>query len=168
MYQEGTSLQECLKSLLGTGVFNSDGDMWKFHRSMTRPFFSRDRISHFSTFGKNADRAIQIMKKRSAEGYAIDFQDAISRFTMDSATVCAFPKYDIRLHHSPIRNFCSIRMSTRSRLYCRTHITFLHTLLDLTHIHTRRKYLYVLLRKLSWVSLSLSRTRNPEIWFSRF
>ena len=32
-------------SVLGNGVFNSDGDMWRFHRSMTRPFFAKDKKS---------------------------------------------------------------------------------------------------------------------------
>ena len=61
-------------SLFGTGVFNADGkfpavlyqvfeprptvlyvgDLWKFHRSMSRPFFSRERISHFDLFDRHA------------------------------------------------------------------------------------------------------------------
>ncbi|KAG1731966.1 cytochrome P450 monooxygenase pc-3 [Suillus paluster] len=91
------------QSLLGTGVFNADGghnyksvfalaqssmtgDAWKFHRSMTRPFFSKDRVSDFDIFEKHADDAIRQIKIRLREGYPVDFQDMISRFTMDSAT----------------------------------------------------------------------------------
>lgn len=48
---------------------------------------SRDRVSHFEMFGKKADIAIDKIRTRNAEGYAVDFQDAVSRFTMDSATV---------------------------------------------------------------------------------
>ena len=40
------------KALLGTGVFTSDGEMWKFHRGMTRPFFSKDRIAHYDIFDR--------------------------------------------------------------------------------------------------------------------
>lgn len=100
-------------SVLGTGVFNSDGTlaffgpMWalsnrltvrrrhvevsnfyskllfntvsqcscnRFHRSMTRPFFSRDRISHFDNFDRHADETIKLMKERLRAGYSIDFQ----------------------------------------------------------------------------------------------
>jgi len=70
------------------------GDMWKyvylyplmqsclnafhfvnrFHRSMTRPFFSRDRISHFDLFDRHAEGVITQMKLRMRAGYAIDFQ----------------------------------------------------------------------------------------------
>ncbi|KAJ7754646.1 hypothetical protein DFH07DRAFT_1029108, partial [Mycena maculata] len=62
------------------------GEMWKFHHIMTRPFFSRDKVSHFDIFDHHADTVISIMKERMRGGYAIDFQGIIGRFTMDSAT----------------------------------------------------------------------------------
>ena len=94
-------------SLLGTGVFNSDGKIFfcsfadfkispeiqgicgstssvfpkgvpanpnRFHRSMTRPYFTRDRISHFDNFDLHSDIALKLASKRLAEGHAIDFQ----------------------------------------------------------------------------------------------
>ncbi|KZT67253.1 cytochrome P450 [Daedalea quercina L-15889] len=57
-------------SVLGSGVFNADGSVWKFHRSMTRPFFTRDRIIDFETFARTP----------------VDLQDVLQRFTLDSAT----------------------------------------------------------------------------------
>lgn len=57
---------------------------------MTRPFFSKDRISHFETFGRHADEAIVLMKERLQTGHAIDLQDLVSRFTLDSATEFLF------------------------------------------------------------------------------
>ncbi|KAH9832996.1 cytochrome P450 [Rhodofomes roseus] len=89
-YEKGKLFQEQMSSVLGTGVFNSDGDMWKWHRSMTRPFFSKDRISHFELFDRHADVALEKMRERFRAGYAIDFQDLVSRFTMDSATEFLF------------------------------------------------------------------------------
>ncbi|KII89791.1 hypothetical protein PLICRDRAFT_39961 [Plicaturopsis crispa FD-325 SS-3] len=85
-FNKGPDSQEQLNSLLGTGVFNSDGDMWKFHRSMTRPFFSKDRIAHFDIFDAHAEHTISLMRQRTSEGWPIDIQDAVSRFTLDSAT----------------------------------------------------------------------------------
>ncbi|OSX65545.1 hypothetical protein POSPLADRAFT_1065282 [Postia placenta MAD-698-R-SB12] len=79
--------KEQMDSFLGTGVFNSDG-VW--HRTMTRPFFSKDRISHFELFDVHAEYAIVRMRERLNAGYAVDFQDLISRFTMDSATEFLF------------------------------------------------------------------------------
>ncbi|KAJ7072755.1 hypothetical protein C8F01DRAFT_1300170 [Mycena amicta] len=67
--------------LLVSGVFNSDGEIWSFHR-----YFSRDRFQHFDIFDHHTDRVISLIKSRMAEGHAVDFQDLISRLTMDSAT----------------------------------------------------------------------------------
>ncbi|KAH7930329.1 cytochrome P450 [Leucogyrophana mollusca] len=89
-FAKGPLFWDQVNSLLGTGVFNSDGDMWKFHRSMTRPFFSKDRISHFDIFEKHAEDAISQTKSRLREGYPVDFQDMVSRFTLDSATEFLF------------------------------------------------------------------------------
>ncbi|KAJ7174475.1 cytochrome P450 monooxygenase pc-2 [Mycena filopes] len=77
-------------SLLGTGVFNTDNEMWKFHRSMTRPFFSRDRISDFDIFDKHANDAVGQAAARLNEGYPVDIQDVASRFTLDSGTEFLF------------------------------------------------------------------------------
>jgi hypothetical protein len=41
---------------------------------MTRPFFSRDRISHFELFDRHAEEALDKMKFRLRAGYAVDFQ----------------------------------------------------------------------------------------------
>ncbi|KII89780.1 hypothetical protein PLICRDRAFT_174617 [Plicaturopsis crispa FD-325 SS-3] len=85
-FDKGPDTNGQFNSLLGTGVFNSDGDMWKFHRSMTRPFFSKDRISHFDIFDDHAEHAIRLIRQRISEGWPIDIQDAVSRFTLDSAS----------------------------------------------------------------------------------
>ena len=53
---------------------------------MTRPYFNRDRITDFETFGRHADEAISAARARALRGAAIDFQDLVSRFTLDSAT----------------------------------------------------------------------------------
>ncbi|KAF7370079.1 Cytochrome P450 [Mycena sanguinolenta] len=89
-YVKGERFQFGMNSVLGSGVFNSDGEMWKFHRAMTRPFFSRDKISHFDIFDSHAEDVIAIIKERTRAGYAVDFQDLIGRFTMDSATQFLF------------------------------------------------------------------------------
>ncbi|KAI0663216.1 cytochrome P450 monooxygenase pc-3 [Cubamyces menziesii] len=91
-YEKGEVFRDTMNSVLGTGVFNADGDLWKFHRQMTRPYFSRDRISHFELFDRHSELAIKKMKERFRGGHAVDFQDAISRFTLDSATEFLFGK----------------------------------------------------------------------------
>jgi hypothetical protein len=41
---------------------------------MTRPFFSRERISHFDIFDRHAEEAISQMRERLKEGFPVDFQ----------------------------------------------------------------------------------------------
>ncbi|KAG1751877.1 cytochrome P450 [Suillus lakei] len=89
-YVKGAKFREAADSVLGTGVFNSDGETWKLHRTMTRPFFTHDRIGHFEIFDRHADHAIALAKERFRMGLAIDFQDLISRFTLDSASEFLF------------------------------------------------------------------------------
>lgn len=57
---------------------------------MTRPYFTRDRISHFEMFDRHAELAIRKMKERFAGGHTLDFQDLVARFTLDSATEFLF------------------------------------------------------------------------------
>ncbi|KAI6039228.1 cytochrome P450 [Pisolithus marmoratus] len=92
MRVSGLVFGEQLSTLFGTGVFNSDGETWKFHRSMTRPFFSKDRTSHFDIFEKHAEDALNQTKARLREGFPVDFQDMVYRFTLDSATEFLFGK----------------------------------------------------------------------------
>ncbi|KAF9450762.1 cytochrome P450 [Macrolepiota fuliginosa MF-IS2] len=89
-YVKGSRFQRAMSDVLGVGVFNSDGDLWKFHRSITRPAFTRDRISDFELFDRHAEIAIQQLKSRLREGHPVDFQDLMSRFTLDSATEFLF------------------------------------------------------------------------------
>uniref|UniRef100_A0A8H8CKK7 Cytochrome P450 n=1 Tax=Psilocybe cubensis TaxID=181762 RepID=A0A8H8CKK7_PSICU len=81
-----------MDSMFGEGVFNSDGEMWKFHRAMTRPFFTRERISDFEIYDRNWNISLKLAKDRLAEGYSIDMQDLIARFTLDSASEFLFGK----------------------------------------------------------------------------
>lgn len=60
---------------------------------MTRPFFARERIADFEIFGRHADALVECLVSRireSQEGCAVDMQDALARFTLDSATEFLF------------------------------------------------------------------------------
>ncbi|GJJ08887.1 hypothetical protein Clacol_003107 [Clathrus columnatus] len=89
-FEKGPRFREMFRLVLGNGVFNADGDIWKFHRAMTRPFFVRDRVTDFDIFDRHADIAVNKMIERLSEGEPIDFQDVMSRLTLDSATEFLF------------------------------------------------------------------------------
>jgi len=65
---------------------------FRSHRSITRPYFSREQISDFDVFDRHADDAMRQAKLWLAEGYPIDFQDLVARFTLDFATEYLFGK----------------------------------------------------------------------------
>ncbi|KAF9527452.1 cytochrome P450 monooxygenase pc-2 [Crepidotus variabilis] len=90
-YEKGEEIRQVLGPLLGNGVFNTDGRQRiqiLFHRSITRPFFTKDRISHFDNFERHANDVLHQIKTRLREGYPVDIQDAVGRFAIDSA--CEF------------------------------------------------------------------------------
>ncbi|KAG8759296.1 hypothetical protein FRC11_002168, partial [Ceratobasidium sp. 423] len=106
-YEKGPVFREKMNSVLGKGVFNADGDMWKFHRGMSRPYFSRDRISHFDNFARHSDLAISKILSRLNEPsrpglpVAVDFQDVVARFTLDSGTEFLFGR-DVHSLDAPL------------------------------------------------------------------
>ncbi|ORY73252.1 cytochrome P450 [Leucosporidium creatinivorum] len=93
VYEKGVWLHDVLEDFLGQGIFNSDGEMWKTHRSMTRPFFAKERISDFETFKKHSDHLLSTIRRLSASSGtslshskgAIEIQDLFGRFTLDAA-----------------------------------------------------------------------------------
>ncbi|KAF8332425.1 cytochrome P450 monooxygenase pc-1 [Amanita rubescens] len=89
-FVKGESFQKAVGAVLGSGVFNSDGDMWKFHRSISRPAFTRDRISDYELFDRHANVVIHQLKQRFGQGYAVNFQDLMLRFTLDAASEFLF------------------------------------------------------------------------------
>ena len=44
------------------------------HRSIARPFFAKDRIKDFEMLDKHTMKAIEKMKRRFGEGYALNFE----------------------------------------------------------------------------------------------
>jgi hypothetical protein len=73
-FVKGDRFKNLMFNVLGTGVFNSDANMWKFHRGITRPFFTHERISHFNIFDRHAEDAITQIKSRLRAGYPVDSQ----------------------------------------------------------------------------------------------
>ncbi|KAG8903345.1 hypothetical protein FRB99_003407 [Tulasnella sp. 403] len=72
-------------TLFNKSIFVTDGSMWKTHRMLARPYFSRDRVSDYVTFAKYADKMVNIMTHFARRGEAVDVQDLFGRFTFDTA-----------------------------------------------------------------------------------
>lgn len=84
---------------------------YRFHRGMTRPFFSKDRISHFEIFDRHAADAIEQVKERMREGYAVDIQVRISRYPLICISYrlpgCRLPVHPRLCNRVPLRNVCA-------------------------------------------------------------
>ncbi|CAE6421427.1 unnamed protein product [Rhizoctonia solani] len=91
-FEKGKKFKTKMDTVLGVGVFNSDGEMWQLHRSMSRPYFHRERVTHIDLFAQHSDVAIKRLLMRLSEpgSPAVDFQDLVGRFTLDSATEFLF------------------------------------------------------------------------------
>ncbi|CAE6429714.1 unnamed protein product [Rhizoctonia solani] len=73
-----------LEGFLGTGIFNSDGETWKLHRSMARPFFDRERVVNQSHFERHTGRLKSLLGVLSdKDDSSFDIQDLFSRYTLD-------------------------------------------------------------------------------------
>lgn len=53
---------------------NQRAESNRFHRAMTRPFFTKERISDFEIYDRNWDLSLKLAKARLAQGYSIDIQ----------------------------------------------------------------------------------------------
>ncbi|KAG9124647.1 hypothetical protein FRC07_010799 [Ceratobasidium sp. 392] len=85
-YEKGPAFRDKLFSVFGNGLFNTDGAVWKSHRNMIRPYFSKDRVAHFEIFARNSDKAINKLFARFEEPVreglpvAVDFQNLVQHF----------------------------------------------------------------------------------------
>ncbi|KAK1219856.1 hypothetical protein PQX77_017433 [Marasmius sp. AFHP31] len=140
-YPKGDVVQSNLRDVLGVGVFSTDGDMWKFHRKMTRPFFTRDRIGHFELFDRHAEIAIKQIKKRMQAGYSIDFQDLMCRFTLDSSTEFLFGSCMHSLTAGRIPYPYDAKVENEAEAADNTVETFVHAYTKALEVAALRQYL---------------------------
>ena len=60
---------------------------------MTRPFFSKERVSDYDIFDRHAETVIKAMKKRVEDGYPVEFQVSmfyVFKFTLSVNTTYSY------------------------------------------------------------------------------
>jgi len=73
--------------LLGDGIFTLDGKGWEMSRTLLRPQFSREQISHL----KSLEDHIQLLFKCiPTDGSVVDIQELFFRLSLDTATEFLF------------------------------------------------------------------------------
>ncbi|GBC05785.1 hypothetical protein RclHR1_06420008 [Rhizophagus clarus] len=85
-YVKGTKFSKIVYDVLGDGIFNADGDMWKFQRKLASHLFRgqnfRDVIC--VVFKEETKILLNILKDAAKSGDIIDLQDLFFRFTLDT------------------------------------------------------------------------------------
>ncbi|PRT56569.1 hypothetical protein B9G98_04189 [Wickerhamiella sorbophila] len=76
--------------LLGNGIFTLSGEGWKHSRSMLRPQFSREQVSHLRSIGEHLDILMRRFTNGSKDGGTVDAQALYHQLTLDTATEFLF------------------------------------------------------------------------------
>ncbi|CAO2818815.1 unnamed protein product [Amaranthus hypochondriacus] len=98
-YTKGSFQNNLLRDFLGDGIFNVDGEKWKFQRKVASFEFSTkslrnfvENVVDFELF----DRLIPILSNSSTNRTVLDLQDVLQRFAFDNICKIAFgydPEY---------------------------------------------------------------------------
>jgi len=91
-YVKGPVFQDNFFDLLGTGIFNADGDTWKFHRKAASHLFATKRLREYQDqiFTRDAKLFAEILENRAKSGEEILLQNLTSALTFDSFCSLAF------------------------------------------------------------------------------
>ncbi|KDN35015.1 hypothetical protein RSAG8_11958, partial [Rhizoctonia solani AG-8 WAC10335] len=101
-FEKGPTQRNRSETMMGDGIFNRDGDVWRFHRTMARPFFARERISEFHLYDRYTQKTLTIFNNHESRDVACDVQDVFSRFTMDAAGDFLFGASDLNTLDLPL------------------------------------------------------------------
>ncbi|KAH7854568.1 hypothetical protein Vadar_015452 [Vaccinium darrowii] len=92
-YQKTAISKSPLTDLLGDGIFNTNGDSWKFQRQVASHEFNtkslRKFVEHVVDTELN-DRLIPILSAAAADNTVLDMQDILQRFAFDNVCAIAF------------------------------------------------------------------------------
>lgn len=98
-YPKGIEFRTTLFDFLGDGIFNADGDKWKFQRQVSSHEFNTKSLRKFvETVVETelSDRLIPILSDAAANKTVLDLQDILQRFAFDNICKIAFgydPEY---------------------------------------------------------------------------
>ncbi|EEF41421.1 cytochrome P450 94A2 [Ricinus communis] len=93
LYQKGPFTRYTLFDFLGNGIFNADGNTWKFQRKVASHEFSTKSLRKFVEIVVDTEisqRLVPILSAAAANKTVLDLQDILQRFTFDSICKIAF------------------------------------------------------------------------------
>ncbi|KAG2195561.1 hypothetical protein INT47_001308 [Mucor saturninus] len=92
-YLKGPTFKSALQELLGNGIFNANGEVWRYQRKAASHIFNvknfRDEFT--SVFVKEMlVMCDHILDKAANEGSVVDFHELMFKFTLDSFVLLGF------------------------------------------------------------------------------
>ena len=85
-YVKGEYLGNILEDLLGKGIFNVDGNLWKLQRKLASHEFTSRSLREFGfecAERELEERLVPILSQASRDGTVVDLQDLFLRFSFD-------------------------------------------------------------------------------------
>ncbi|KAK9935122.1 hypothetical protein M0R45_022236 [Rubus argutus] len=91
-YPKGDVYQSYMEVLLGDGIFNSDGELWRKQRKTASFEFASKNLRDFSTvvFRDYSLKLHAILSRASFQGQQVDMQELLMRMTLDSICKVGF------------------------------------------------------------------------------
>lgn len=90
-FTKGPHFKDKLQTLLGDGIFNTDGQPWKEQRQIASHMFKVKELKHMrDIFERHGRELLQILDKAADTGVPIDVADLFFRYTLDSIGEIAF------------------------------------------------------------------------------
>ncbi|CAH9073824.1 unnamed protein product [Cuscuta europaea] len=93
VYSKGDFARTTLADFLGDGIFNVDGEKWKFQREVAIHEFNTKSLRNFISTVVDTElsgRLIPILSSASREKTLLDFQDILQRFAFDNICKISF------------------------------------------------------------------------------
>ncbi|XP_057964531.1 cytochrome P450 94A1-like [Malania oleifera] len=93
LYQKGDYFRNTLRDFLGDGIFNADGETWKFQRQVSSHEFNTKSLRNFIENVVDvelSDRLLPILSAAAKNKTVLDFQDILQRFAFDNVCKIAF------------------------------------------------------------------------------
>ncbi|KAG4913209.1 hypothetical protein AAZX31_19G148200 [Glycine max] len=92
-YIKGSIFINNLSDFLGTGIFNADGNTWKFQRQVASHEFNTKSLRKFVEHVVDvelSDRLVPVLASAAQQDQTLDFQDILQRFAFDNICKIAF------------------------------------------------------------------------------
>ncbi|KAL5582601.1 hypothetical protein UlMin_015043 [Ulmus minor] len=91
-YPKGETYHSYMEVLLGDGIFNSDGELWRKQRKTASFEFASKNLRDFSTvvFREYSQKLHGILSQASFLGQVVDMQELLMRMTLDSICKVGF------------------------------------------------------------------------------